>query len=218
MLHTNTSDFEKEIEACRQAISLETQKTSAYTCVSPAILLKPKLCFRAWVVGLHLTKLKEEYKKTECKQNKRKKEKALTWAVVLQENFGGIVGGDILHWANRRMRVYNTYTEEDIELAHMDFTTVYSMLTFSAADRNKWLQIAREKLVTHAMLSENGIYYTHTHTPTPTHTHAHTCTCTHARTHTHAFTLLLSLSFLAHMHARTHMHACTLTLSLFSSL
>jgi hypothetical protein len=151
------------------------------------------LCFRAWVVGLHLTKLKEEYKKLQCKEKKRKKEKALTWAVVLQENFGGIVAGDLLQWANRRMRVYNTYTKEDIELAHMDFTTAYSMLTFSAAERNKWLHIAREKLVTHAMLLENG---TLIHACTHTHTHART----HAYTHMHTHTCI-------HTHAYTHMHA-----------
>ncbi len=113
-----------------------------------------------WVVGWCLTKLKAEHK-IKCNQiataSKRKyKEKVPVWSDFLQENFGEIVVGDVSQWANRRICIYVTYKEEDVQLAHMDFTTAYSMLTFSVSDRKKWLLIAKEKLLTHAMLLNKG--------------------------------------------------------------
>ena len=138
----------------------------------------------AWIVGLHLSQLKEQYNKRKSKQQKKKGKQLPTWHKLLQDSFGAIVGGNLLQWANRRMRIYNTYAEEDIQVAHMDFTSAYNMLTFSDGERNKWLQIVREKLVTHAMLMEQSMYVTFTHTQ-PTYIHIHTHTHTHPHTHTH---------------------------------
>ncbi len=80
-----------------------------------------------------------------------------SWHKLLKDEFGEIVGGDLGQWANRRMRLYSIYTEDDIQHARMDFSTSYSMVTFPEAERNKWMQIARKKLVTHAMLVEKGM-------------------------------------------------------------
>lgn len=93
---------------------------------------------------------------------------------MLKDRFGAFVEGNLLYWVNCMMRICNTYAEADIEAAHMDFTTAYNTLIFSDSERNEWLQIARQKLVTHAMLLEKGIltdctmllvlFNTHTHT------------------------------------------------------
>lgn len=148
--------FAKEVEDCIQAIGLETNKTSAYPYVATGTFVNPNLSFSAWGVGLHLTKLKAQHRNKCANKKKSKKVKVPTWSSLLKEKFGAIVEGDVSQWANRRMRVYATYGEEDMQLAHMDFTTAYSMITFPASERNKWLQISREKLVTHAMILEKG--------------------------------------------------------------
>ena len=75
---------------------------------------------------------------------KRKKEKIPTWKALLQEKFGGIVAGDVAQWVNRRLRLYNTYSEEHMHIAHMDFTTAYTMMTSLASDRISWLLLAKK--------------------------------------------------------------------------
>lgn len=151
--------------------------------------------FSAWTVGLHLAKLKEKYNARKGRKIKGKRSKMPTWRGLLKDRFGGIVGGDVLQWANRRMRVYNTYSEEDIQVAHMDFTTVYNMITFSDAERKKWMQIAGEKLVTNAMLFEKGIVNAHTfilhmyaHVRTLIHIHSYILTCSYTYAPTQLYT------------------------------
>lgn len=108
--------------------------------------LKPNLYCRGWLVGLHLNSLKDKHLQIVAEM-KRKKKKAPKWVAVLKEYFGGMVRGDLSQWSNRRMRINKTFPEEGIQFAHMDFTTAYTMLTFSAAERNKWLHLARQDLV-----------------------------------------------------------------------
>ncbi len=159
------------------------------------LLQKTNLCFSAWEVGWCLSELKDEYK-NKCNQrakkrkrqmlSKTKKEKMPTWRALLQEKFGVMVAGDVFQWANRKMRLYDMYSEEDMQLAHMDFTTAYNMIPLLPSNRSRLLKISKEKLLTQAMLLEIGNCIHHVHALLPheqTSTQNYYNTCPHTYTH-----------------------------------
>lgn len=171
-------------------------------CISvsiPNVLLlqKTNLRFSAWEVGRCLSELKDEYK-NKCNQrakkrkrqmlSKTKKEKMPTWRALLQEKFGVMVAGDVLQWANHKMRLYDMYSEEDMQLAHMDFTTAYNMIPLLPSDRSRLLKISKEKLLTQAMLLEIGNCTHHVHALLP---HEQTSTQHYYNTCPHTYTNIL---------------------------
>ena len=102
----------------------------------------------------------QKNKKENKKKNKKKKKNSETintqkqqyntWGTFLDQHFAPHVGlgVDILRYARRRMKVFNTFSKEDIQGAKMDFTTALALATRDESTRQLWLKTTHERLVT----------------------------------------------------------------------